>query len=129
VAQTSDHPESHFLLARLCLEAGLTGEARRHAEAARRAGLNQRRLWLLLADLEAEERGDSEAGRAAQHDALRQAAIAEPDPGWRCDACGTAQPHWSAACPACHTPGRMQWGSARPTASLPAMTGGLLELG
>ncbi len=129
VAQTNAHPESHFLLARLCLEAGLTGEARRHAEAARLAGLNQRRVWLLLADLEAEERGDSEAGRAAQHDALRQAATAEPDPGWRCDACGTAQPHWSAACPACHTPGRIQWGSARSAASVPAMTGGLLELG
>ncbi len=129
VADNSGHPESHFLLARLCLEAGLTGEARRHAEAAREAGLTQRRLWLLLADLEAEERGDTEAGRAAQHDALRRAAAAEPDPVWRCDACGTAHLRWAASCPACHAPGQIRWSSARPLTALSAPPDALLELG
>ncbi|MCW3474602.1 heme biosynthesis HemY N-terminal domain-containing protein [Limobrevibacterium gyesilva] len=105
-----DHPESRLLLARVALEAGLTGEARRHGEAARRAGLNQKRLWLLIADLEAEEHGDTEAGRLAQRDALRHAATAEPDPAWRCDACGTVHAQWHPACPACHTPGRIVWG-------------------
>jgi HemY protein len=107
-----DHFESHFLLARENLAAGLTKVARRHAEAARRAGLAQKRLWLLIADLEAEERGDTEDGREAQRDALRQAASAEPDPTWRCETCGTVQPGWLPACPACHTAGRIRWGGA-----------------
>ena len=85
-----DHVESRLLLARTALEAGLTGEARRHAEAAVATGVNQRRLWLLLAEIEEAEGGDTEAGRLAQRDALRRAATAEPDPVWRCDACHTA---------------------------------------
>jgi HemY protein len=109
-----DHPESHFLLARANLDAGLSGEARHHAEAARRNGLNQRRLYLLLADLEAEEKPESEearqAHREAQHEALRAAASADPDPGWRCEVCGTPQSGWLPACPACHTAGRIAWG-------------------
>ena len=75
-----DHAESRLLLARTALEAGLTGEARRHAEAAAATGLNQRRLWLLLAEIEEAEGGDSETGRLAQRDALRHAAAADPDP-------------------------------------------------
>ena len=111
IAANPDHPESQFLLARLSLAAGLTGEARHHAEAARRAGLGQRRLWLLLADLEAAEHGDTEAGRLAQHDALRHAAAAEPDPVWRCEHCGAVQARWLPLCPACQTPGRIRWGA------------------
>jgi HemY protein len=111
-ATSPDHAESHFLLARVSLQAGLTGEARRHAEAARRGGLNQKRLWLLIAELEAREHGESEAGHAAQRDALRHAATAEPDPVWRCDSCGKTQAGWQAACPDCHTPGRIVWGGA-----------------
>jgi HemY protein len=105
-----DHAESHFLLARLALQAGLTGEARRHAELARSRGLHQKRLWMLMADLEAAEQGDTEAGRLAQRDALREAATAEPDSAWHCDACGTVQDRWLPACPVCHTPGRIRWG-------------------
>lgn len=105
VAGAPDHAESHFLLARENFAAGLPGEARRHAEAARRAGLRQRRLHLLLGELEAAE------GHAdAQRDALLDAANAEPDPAWRCEACGAVHERWHAACPACHTPGRIVWG-------------------
>ena len=78
-----DHAESRLLLARTALEAGLTGEARRHAEAAAATGLNQRRLWLLLAEIAEAEGGDSETGRLAQRDALRRAAAADPDPTWQ----------------------------------------------
>ena len=107
-------PESHFLLARTSLQAGLTGEARRHAEAAHQGGMNQKRLWLLMAELEAKEHGDTETSHAAQRDALQHAAAAEPDPVWRCDSCGKPQAHWQAACPYCHTPGRIFWsGPAR----------------
>jgi len=112
VAPNPAHSESHFLLARLALEAGLLEEAREHAEKARAAGMNQQRLWLVFADVEAGMHGDTEAGRLAQRDALRQATVAEADPGWRCDACGTGFPHWLPACPACHTPGRISWGLA-----------------
>jgi HemY protein len=105
-----DHFESHFLLAKENLAAGLTKVARRHAEAARRAGLAQKRLWLLMADLEVQERGDTEEGRDAQREALRQAAMAETDPAWRCENCGTVQPAWLPACPSCHTAGRIRWG-------------------
>lgn len=107
--ENPDHPESHLLLARTSLAAGLTGEARHQAEAARAAGLNQRRLWMLFADIEEAEHGDTDEGHAAQRDALRQAAIGDPDPIWRCTACGTPQAEWKAACPVCGTLGSVQW--------------------
>jgi HemY protein len=106
-----DHPETHLLLARTALDAGMSGEARRHLEAARKAGLAQRRVWLLLAELEEDERGDTEAGRMAQRDALRHAASADPDPEWRCSACHTPQAVWHPACPVCLRAGSIIWGS------------------
>lgn len=106
-----EHPESRLLLARTALDAGVLGEARRHLDAAEKAGLDQRRLWLLRAELEEEDRGDTESGRLAQRDALRRAASAGPDPGWRCSACHTPQPEWRAACPVCLTPGSVTWES------------------
>ena len=112
-ATNPEHPETHLMLARVSLHAGLTGEARHHLDAARAAGMNQRRLWVLLADLEAEERGETEAGRLAQRDALRRAATAEPDPRWHCEHCGAEQPSWLPACPVCHTAGRIAWGQQR----------------
>jgi HemY protein len=107
-----DHPETHLLLARTALDAGVVGEARRHLEAARNAGVNQRRAWLMLAELEEEDRGDTEAGRLAQREALRRAAGADPDPEWRCSACHTPRSAWRAACPVCLTPGGLVWGPA-----------------
>lgn len=104
------HPESALMVARASLEAGLTGEARRHAEEAHRAGLQQRRLYVLLADI-AEAEGDSVEARTAQRDALRAASEAEPDPSWRCEACGTQLAGWCAACPMCDTAGRVSWGA------------------
>lgn len=108
-----EHPESRFLLASTALAAGLTGEARRQAEAAREAGMNQRRLWLLLAEIEEEEGGDTEAGRRAQRDALRHAAAADPDPAWVCENCHTAHATWHPACPHCGAAGTVRWTSAR----------------
>jgi HemY protein len=104
-----DHIESRLLLARTALEAGLTGEARRHAESAVAMGVDQRRLWLLLAEIEEAEGGETEAGRLAQRDALRRAATAEPDPVWRCDACHTAHASWHPSCPDCFTVGSLRW--------------------
>jgi HemY protein len=99
-----EHAESHLLLARLSLAAGLTSEAQRHVEAARNAGLDQRRVYLLLADI-----AEAEGNEPSQRDALRQAAMAPPDPAWRCEACGTTLGGWNPACPVCHTPARVRW--------------------
>ncbi len=95
-----DHVESRLLLARAALTAGLTGEARRQAEAARAAGLDQRRLWLLLAEIE----GDGDGGRQA----LQQALVAEPDPTWRCTSCHATQVAWQPVCPWCGTVGGLR---------------------
>ncbi len=108
------HPESHLLLARAALDAGQMAEARRHLDAAQADGLDQRRLWLLRAELEEEEHGDTEAGRMAQRDALRRAANADPDPEWRCESCHTTVPAWRPACPACLTPGSVVWRADSP---------------
>jgi HemY protein len=99
------HAESRLVLARTALEAGLTGEARRHAEAAVAAGINQRRLWLLLAEIAEAEGGD-------QREALHRAATADPDPVWRCEACHTAHAAWHPACPDCFTVGSLRWSTA-----------------
>jgi HemY protein len=107
-----DHPETLLLLARTALDASVWGEARRHLDAVQNAGLDQRRAWLMRAELEEEDRGDTEAGRLAQRDALRRAAAADPDPEWRCSVCHTPQTAWRAACPVCLTPGGLVWGAA-----------------
>lgn len=100
-----EHPESRLLLARTALEAGLTGEARHQAEAAQAMGLNQRRLFLLLAEIEEAEHRDPQAGRTA----LRRAADADTDPLWRCDSCHSAHAVWRGACATCSTPGGLRW--------------------
>jgi HemY protein len=109
VGGNPEHPESRLLMARLLLEAGRIGEARRELDAARQAGLNQTRLWLLLADVEVAEHGDTPASRDAQRDLLRRASQAESDPAWRCESCGTEYAAWQPACPVCHTAGRINW--------------------
>ncbi len=101
-------PESFLLLARASLDAGLTGEARRHAVLARDAGVNSRRLFLLLAAIEEAEDPNSDAARGY----LREAATADPDPVWRCTECRAESVEWHPACPSCHTPGSLAWGNA-----------------
>jgi HemY protein len=109
LVKTAPHSaESELLLGRLSLEAGNVEEARRYAEAAERAGLKQRRVYALLADI-AEATGDSEPARARMREALKRAATAEPDPSWVCTACGAGQTVWHPACPVCHTAGRVEW--------------------
>ncbi len=99
------HPESRLLLARTALDAGLVGEAKHQAEAAQAAGLHQRRLFLLLAEIAEAEAHDPAAGRTA----LLLAADADPDTAWRCESCNAAFPAWHGACPACATPGSLRW--------------------
>jgi HemY protein len=101
--------ESRVLLAQVALEAGLTGEARHQVEIAETEGAKQRRLCLLLAEIEEQERGDTQAGRAAQRDALRQAASAEPDPHWQCTSCHEDHTEWHPKCLTCREVGTIKW--------------------
>lgn len=99
-----EHGDSHLLQATMALEAGLTGEARRHAEAARRAGLDQRRLWSLMEQIEhLDGRPDGVA------EAQRRRDLAGPDPLWRCGHCGTVHQSWLPVCDACGTAGHVAW--------------------
>ncbi|HEY3846483.1 MAG TPA: heme biosynthesis HemY N-terminal domain-containing protein [Acetobacteraceae bacterium] len=113
-----EHVESRLLLARTALDAELTGEARHQATLARDAGLNQRRMWLLLAEIEEAEHGSGDASRFAQRDALRHAATADADPEWRCTECHTPHVVWYPACTSCGAPGSLRWTPGR-TASYP----------
>lgn len=116
-----DTVESQLLLARTALLANQIAEARRHAEAAKGTGLNQRRLWLLFADIAETENPDSEEGRIAMRNALRQAAVADPDPGWQCSSCRPVNVVWAPACPACGAVGTLSWSAPAVSRNVPAL--------
>lgn len=96
VRDRAEDAQSHFLMARLSHEAGLSGEARRHLDAARDAGMDDRAFWLLAAEI-------GEGGEALHR------AAASTDPAWTCGQCGTRQPAWQPVCPHCHAVGRIVW--------------------
>jgi HemY protein len=123
VARNPTHVESRILLAQVALDAGLTGEARHQIEAAQTEGLHQRRFCLLLAEIEEQERGHTEAGRLAQRDALRRAATAEPDPRWQCTNCHTAHAAWHPRCRTCAAIGTILWSDALRSSSVPVIAG------
>jgi HemY protein len=122
-AYNPTHPESRILLARVALDAGLTGEARHQIEIAEREGMKERRLCLLLAEIEEQDRGDTEAGRLAQRDALRSAATAEPDPHWQCTTCHADHAAWRPKCDTCGRVGTIQWLSSARRSGLPVIAG------
>ena len=90
------HPESELLLAETALAAQLTGEARRHANAAIQAGLTDRRPYTVLASLD------------PGTETLIAAANA-PAPAWRCNQCDAEAPNWTAICPNCGKAGTLVW--------------------
>jgi HemY protein len=97
----------------------MIADARKEAQAAQAAGLNQRRLYLLMAQIEGTAGDDAAATGAA----LRHAAEAEPDAVWRCTNCHTPSPEWHAACPACLTPGALSWGGRPASSAVPGHAG------
>jgi HemY protein len=121
VASNPTHPESRLLLARVALDAGLTGEARHQVEIAETEGFHQRRLCLLVAEIEEQERGDTEAGRLAQRNALRKAATADADPHWQCTNCRTDHIAWHPRCDACTSIGTIQWTTPVRSTNLPVI--------
>lgn len=105
------HPESHLLVGRLAVDAGLTGRARQELDALVASGAADRRAYIALSDLEEAEGGDTPESRAAQAKWLRLAATAAPEPRWRCASCGTDQAGWQAVCPNCASVGTIAWTS------------------
>ncbi|MCK8785275.1 tetratricopeptide repeat protein [Roseomonas sp. NAR14] len=118
IRRNPQHPESRLLLARIALEAGLTGRARQELDALRAAGQADRRAYLLLAELEEAEHGDAPESRAAQSRWLREGALAAPEPRWRCGNCGTDHTGWKPVCSACNAVGQIAW--TKPTPAMPA---------
>ncbi len=104
-----DHPESRLLMARAAINGGLTGRARSELEALASSGAADRRAFLMLAELEEVEHGDTADARAAQAKWLRAAANAPGAPRWRCAACGAEHGAWKAECAGCSTAGRITW--------------------
>jgi len=120
-AANPTHAESRILLARTALDAGLTGEARHQVETAQAEGVHQRRLSLILAEIEEHERGDTEAGRLAQREALRQASTADADPHWQCTNCHADQTAWHPKCTTCGKVGTIQWQTGQRPSGLPVI--------
>jgi HemY protein len=118
VHRNATHPESRLLMARVALDAGLTGRARAELEALVAAEATDRRAFMMLAELEEAEHGDTADARAAQARWLRGAATAAGAPVWRCAACGAEHSNWKAECTACGTVGRITWSAP---ASVPAV--------
>ncbi|HVZ09401.1 heme biosynthesis HemY N-terminal domain-containing protein [Rhodopila sp.] len=124
VVPNPTHPESRLLVARTAIEAGKLTEAHQAIDAARTEGMNQRRLWLLIAELAEIEKGGTEEGQAAQRDALRHAAIADPDPAWHCANCRAVSLAWTPRCPSCGSAGTLTWRADSPVLTLPGVVAG-----
>jgi HemY protein len=89
-AANPGHVESELLLARTDFDAGLTGEAKRHAQAALDAGGTDGRAQGVL---------DQLSGKPAQPSRF----------AWICDSCHHAQEEWAPVCPVCHKIGMLNW--------------------
>lgn len=81
-AANPGHVESELLLAQTALEAGLNGEALRHAQAAQAAETTEGRATALMAKLN------------------NQQPLHLP-PAWQCSTCESKQDRWAPVCPAC----------------------------
>jgi HemY protein len=95
------HTESELVLGETALEARLTGEARRHAEAALATHGDDGRAADILARLE---------GRPVH---------SVSDSSWVCEACQTRCADWAPACAHCQRPGTLVW-RAKDAATAPA---------
>jgi HemY protein len=95
------HPESELLLAQTALNAQLTGEARRHANAAIKGGLTDKRAYAVLASLEPNPENITAAANA-------------PAPRWLCENCQAETAEWTAICPSCGKAGSLVWQTSGP---------------
>jgi HemY protein len=112
-----EHPESLIAMAEVELRARLWGAARTHLLKAEQVAPD-RRVYRLLAELEAAEHDDGAAARAW----LAKAAAAPPDAVWACASCGAPAQVWSALCPACDAFDTLSWRPPTTAIHLPATT-------
>lgn len=112
VRANPDNVESYLAIGRAALDAGMFADAKHQVERARQAGINDKRLWTLLADINVTE-GDAMGAQ----DALRQGGDADPSPIWRCTNCGTQYDQWHPVCDTCRATGTIRW--THPTSSDP----------
>jgi HemY protein len=120
--------EMALAASRAALEADQWAEARRWVERARAAGLEDRRLHVLLAAIAEREFAGTDRARSEAEAHWRDAATAPAEPAWTCIACGASQPEWTPSCTNCSTVGSLRWGEAAavtPRLVLPAPIPGL----
>ena len=115
--------EAELMAAVAAKDAGLWAKARRHVALAQAAGVEDRRIFLLLAEIAAGEFAGTEAARTEPARHLREAAAAAPEPAWWCSACGARHEEWAPVCSRCGAVATLGWGSAR---AQPAPTEALL---
>lgn len=92
-----EHGETLFALASSALEAKLWGQARENLGRLMENGPATKRVYVMQAQLEEEEKQDSSA---AKH-WLQMATMAPPDPMWVCIQCGHGEKNYHTHCPAC----------------------------
>jgi HemY protein len=99
-----DAADGHIALAEAALAAKLWGLARTHLERA----LDLRPstgLYVLLARLEREERGDERAAT----EWMAKSATAPAEPAWTCATCGKPTDRWVSTCPHCGAVDSLEW--------------------
>jgi HemY protein len=109
--QSTAHPESRLLRARVAFEAGLTGRARHELDLWRETRQADQRCYALLGEVERAEHGP-DAAREREAGWLREASAAPVAPVWRCGHCGAEHNEWKPLCQACGTAGAIVWSGA-----------------
>lgn len=104
VKTNPDAPDGHIVMAETALSAKLWGVARTHLEQAleQRPGTG---LYVLLARLEREERGDERAAAAW----MAKSVAAPAEPAWLCATCSKPTDRWASTCPYCGAVDSLEW--------------------
>jgi HemY protein len=100
-----NHVTTHWLMAKLAIEAKLWGQARLHLEALRKIKLSQT-FFELMAELETQENPTNFEKIQILYS---QASHASRPPVWACQNCYTVLPKWYAFCPSCHSFDQIVW--------------------
>ena len=105
---TSTHPNhttTHWLMAKLAIEAKLWGQARIHLEALRKIKVSQT-YFELMGELETQE---NPMNFEKIQNFYSQASHALRPPVWTCQSCYTVLTKWHAFCPSCHSFDQIIW--------------------
>lgn len=106
IIEQRPHPVTHWLLAKLALEAKLWGQARLHLAALHQTQPTQF-YFELMADL---ERQENPTNIEEIQNLYSQASRAPRGPVWVCQNCHVVLPKWEAFCSSCHSFDLITWG-------------------